>query len=66
MADRREASGDLNSAHAITVDGVIVVASARAMEAMGMHTFLARVLLVEREWQADRTTVVLVREPVGV
>jgi hypothetical protein len=31
-----------------------------------VHSFLARVLLVEREWQADRTTVVLVREPVGV
>jgi hypothetical protein len=31
-----------------------------------VNTFLARLLLLEREWQADRTTVVLVREPVGV
>jgi hypothetical protein len=42
------------------------VAKGRVLAAMGMHSFVARVLLVEREWQADRTTVVLVREPVGV
>jgi LUD domain len=57
---------DIATAYARILDHVLPYEDARLMEAMGVHTFLARVLLVEREWQTDRTTVVLVREPVGV
>ena len=57
---------DVATAYTRILDHVFPYEDARLMEAMGVHTFLARVLLVEREWQADRTTVVLVREPVGV
>jgi len=57
---------DFATAYARIVEHVLPYEEARVFEAMGVHSFLARVLLVEREWQADRTTVVLVREPVGV
>ncbi|MGA8521482.1 MAG: LUD domain-containing protein [Candidatus Dormiibacterota bacterium] len=57
---------DVATAYARILDHVLPYEDARLFEAMGVHSFLARVLLVEREWQADRTTVVLVREPVGV
>jgi len=57
---------DVATAYTRILDHVFPYEDARLMEAMSVHTFLARVLLVEREWQADRTTVVLVREPVGV
>jgi len=57
---------DVATAYARIVEHVLPYEDARVLEAMGVHTILARVLLVEREWQADRTTVVLVREPVGV
>ena len=33
---------------------------------LGVHTVLEKVLLIHGEWQPGRTTVVLVREPVGV
>jgi hypothetical protein len=33
---------------------------------MGVGTLLSKVLLIEREWLADRTTVVLVRAPIGI
>jgi hypothetical protein len=39
---------------------------ARVRETMGVDTVLAKTLIIEREWLAGRTTVVLVREPIGV
>jgi hypothetical protein len=57
---------DLDAAYERILDYVLPYEDSRLFEAMGVHTFLARLLLLEREWQADRTTVVLVREPVGV
>ena len=39
---------------------------ARVRETMGVDTVLAKVLLMEREWLAGRTTVVLVRTAIGV
>jgi len=33
---------------------------------LGVHTILGKVLIIYGEWNAARTTVVLVREPVGV
>jgi hypothetical protein len=57
---------DLDAAYQRILEHVLPYEDSRVFEAMGVHTFLARLLLLEREWQADRTTVVLVREPVGV
>jgi hypothetical protein len=57
---------DLDAACERILEHVLPYEDSRVFEAMGVHTFLARLLLLEREWQADRTTVVLVREPVGV
>ena len=57
---------DLDAAYERILEHVLPYEDSRVFEAMGVHTFLARLLLLEREWQADRTTVVLVREPVGV
>jgi hypothetical protein len=57
---------DVATAYERILDHVLPYEDARLFAAMGAHSFLARVLLVEREWQTDRTTVVLVREPVGV
>lgn len=39
---------------------------ARLREQMGMGTKLARILILERDYNPGRTTVILVREPVGV
>ena len=39
---------------------------ARVRETMGVDTVLAKVLLIEREWLAGRSTVVLVRSAIGV
>ncbi len=39
---------------------------AQVLERLGVHTVLEKVLLIYGEWVAGRTTVVLVREPVGV
>ncbi len=33
---------------------------------LGVHTILEKVLIIYGEWTAGRTTVILVREPVGV
>jgi hypothetical protein len=38
----------------------------RVVEQLGVHTKLERVLVILGEWMAGRTTVILVREPVGV
>jgi hypothetical protein len=38
----------------------------RLREEMGVGTMLARVLILEREWAPGRTTIILVREPLGV
>ncbi len=40
--------------------------NARVRERLGVDTVLAKVLVIFGEWQPGRTTVVLVREPVGV
>ena len=39
---------------------------ARVHEAMGVSTIIGKILLIEREWVAGRTTVILVREPAGI
>ena len=39
---------------------------AQVQQRLGVHTVLDKILVIYGEWQAGRTTVVLVREPVGV
>ena len=39
---------------------------AQVMARLGVHTILEKVLITYGEWTAGRTTVILVREPVGV
>lgn len=38
----------------------------RLQEQMGVHTALCRVLIMERDYMPGKTTVILVREPVGM
>jgi hypothetical protein len=45
---------------------VFTYEDAQVFARMGVHTATLKVLLLHGEWQPGRTTVVLVREPVGV
>jgi hypothetical protein len=38
----------------------------QVMARLGVHTILEKLLVIYGEWTAGRTTVILVREPVGV
>ena len=40
--------------------------NAQVQARMGVDTILGKVLIIYGEWFASRTTVILVREPVGV
>lgn len=57
---------DLDAALARIDDVVTPWEDARVVELLGVHTKLQRVLILYGEWMAGRTTVILVREPVGI
>ncbi|HSS34770.1 MAG TPA: LUD domain-containing protein [Patescibacteria group bacterium] len=57
---------DLDAAMRRIHDVVLPWENARVRERMGVDTMLAKVLVILGEWQPGRTTVVLVREPVGI
>jgi hypothetical protein len=57
---------DLDAAFARIRDVAYPYENARVNAAMGVDTKLAKVLVIFGEWLAGRTTVVIVREPVGV
>ena len=57
---------DLDAALRRINDVVFPYEDAQVMARMGVHTILAKVLIIYGEWVAGRTTVVLVREPVGI
>jgi LUD domain len=57
---------DLNAALTRIRDVAFPYENARVQEQMGVDTILAKVLIIYGEWMPGRTTVVLVREPVGV
>lgn len=57
---------DLDAALARIRDVVYPWENARVRERMGVDTMLAKVLITYGEWIKGRTTVVLVREPIGV
>ncbi len=56
---------DLNTAMRRITDYVQPYEDARLREQMGIGTKLTRVLILERDFSPGRTTVILVREPVG-
>jgi hypothetical protein len=57
---------DLDAALRRINDVVFPFEDAQVMARLGVHTILEKVLIIYGEWTAGRTTVVLVREPVGV
>jgi hypothetical protein len=57
---------DLDAALARIRDTIFPWENERVRERMGVDTKLAKVLITYGEWIKDRTTVILVREPIGV
>ena len=57
---------DLDAAMDRIRDVVFPYENAQVRERLGVDTVLEKVLLIYGEWNAGRTTVVLVREAVGV
>jgi L-lactate utilization protein LutC len=57
---------DLDEAYRRITDHVQPYEDLRLREQMGVGTKLARVLIMERDYMPGRTTVILVRQPVGI
>jgi LUD domain len=57
---------DLDAALRRINDVVFPYEDAQVVARLGVHTILEKLLIIYGEWTAGRTTVVLVREPVGV
>jgi len=57
---------DLDAAFQRIQEHVFPYEDARLVEMLGIHTAWTRTLILEREFTAGRTTVILVRDPVGV
>ena len=57
---------DLNAAFQRIQEHVFPYEDARLMEILGIHTAWTRTLILERDFYPGRTTVILVRDPVGV
>src|SRR6202022_11449 len=57
---------NLDAAFQRIQEHVLPYEDARLLEMLGIHTAWTRTLILEREFTPGRTTVVLVRDPVGV
>jgi len=57
---------DLDAAFRRITDVVFPYEDARLRQQMGVGTQIARTLILERDFMPGRTTVILVREPVGI
>jgi hypothetical protein len=57
---------NLDAAFQRIQEHVLPYEDARLLEMLGIHTAWTRTLILEREFTAGRTTVILVRDPVGV
>ncbi len=57
---------DLESAMRRIHDYVLPWEDEKIFNATNIHSFVGKTLIIEREWQADRMTVILVREPIGI
>ena len=57
---------NLDAAFERIQDHVFPYEDARLMEMLGIHTLWSRTLILERDFKPGRTTVILVRDPLGV
>ena len=57
---------DLDAAMRRIEEVVLPREDASVMERLQVHTIVGKILIIRREWTAGRTTVFLVREPLGV
>ena len=57
---------DLDSAFRRIKEHVFPYEDARLREAMGVGTKITRTLILDQDYSPGRTTVILVREPIGV
>jgi hypothetical protein len=57
---------DLETAFRRIQDYVFPWEDARLREQMGIGTAIARTLIIERDFRPGRTTIILVREPIGI
>src|SRR6202158_30971 len=66
VVGRQKIVPDLDAAFQRIQEHVFPYEDARLLEMLGIHTAWTRTLILEREFTPGRTTVVLVRDPVGV
>jgi hypothetical protein len=57
---------DLDSAFARIREYILPWENSQVRAAMGIDSFVGKILIIEREWVAGRITVVLVHQPVGI
>jgi hypothetical protein len=57
---------DLDAAFRRIQDYVFPWEDARLREQLGIGTAITRTLIIERDFRPGRTTIILVREPIGV
>lgn len=57
---------DLDSAFARIREYILPWENSQVRATMGIDSFVGKVLVIEREWVADRITVLLVQQPVGI
>ncbi len=57
---------DLDAAFRRINEKVFPYEDARLLETLGAHTMITRTLILDRDYTPGRTTVILVREPIGV
>lgn len=66
MAGSQKIVPDLDAALRRITEHVQPYEDARLREQMGVGTQLARILILERDFSPGRTTIILVREPIGI
>jgi hypothetical protein len=57
---------DLETAMRRIRDYALPIEDKKIFTAVNIHSFVGKTLIIEREWQAERMTVILVREPIGI
>ena len=57
---------DLETAFKRIREYVLPWEDAQVRKAINAGTFVGKILIVEREWESGRTTVILVKEPIGI
>ncbi len=57
---------DIASAFARIREHVLPWENSQVRPALGIDSFVGKILIVEREWISERVTVVLVRQPLGI